>query len=342
MLEDADGFIWTAWYKVPSFNKSMSQTLLCNRTSCQLFWKINCLSWIPVKQSALILWRKGEQLCSSLLKSGLTSFISWAVITWLYRESLLCAKSSVGLWALPSSQGGWFVCLDTSLTSQLWPLWRCWIPQKSSCTRRAVSQSPWADLNQHNAQRTGLALLSLSGDRSFGKVRIIWSMVSQQPKLVCAGTGIASGCAFPPRSPLDQSSQTNDFFLFVVLIFCHLRDLSWVMQEGVQRVPFPVPKTKWNVHRSSIAIRTDLDKEGMKLSQERHVWSSQLGEDFPVWVFQYICKHTFFICFFVCLNTSLYCLGQVCSLLWQLAMHFLLLRLLADSPGLPVHREEGC
>lgn len=93
------------------------------------------------------------------------------------------------------------------------------IPQKSSCTWRAVPQLPWADLNQHNAQTTGLALLSVFENRSFGKERITCSMVSQQPKLVCAGTGTASGCAFPPRSPLDQSSQVNDFFLFVMLIF---------------------------------------------------------------------------------------------------------------------------
>lgn len=86
------------------FPLSTSQCLklLCNKTSCQLFWKINCLSWIPVKQSALILWRKGEQLCSSLLKSGLTSFISWAVIIWFYKKSLPCAKSST--WTQGASQ----------------------------------------------------------------------------------------------------------------------------------------------------------------------------------------------------------------------------------------------
>lgn len=250
-------------------------------------------------------------------------------------------KVLLGHRALPSSQGGWFVCLDTSLITQLWPLQRCWIPQKSSCTWRAVSQLPWADLNQHNAKRTGPALLPLSGDRSFGKVRVIWSMVSQQPKLVCAGTGTASSCAFSSCSPPDRSSQTDDFFLFVVLIFCHLCDLNWVMQEGVQRVLFPVPRTKWNVHRGSISIRIDLDKEDMRPSaRETHlIQSAGLGLScfgFPVHL------QTLSYLLFRCLNTPLSCLGQVFSLLWQLTMHFLLLQVLTDSPGLPVHREEGC
>lgn len=133
MLKDAEGFIWTAWCKVPSFNKSVSQTLLCNKTSCQLFWKINCLSWISVKQSALILWRKGEQLCSSLLKSGLTSVVSWAVTTWFYRESFHLLTALLAHSALPHFQGSWFVCLDTSLTTPLWPLW------DSEYHRRAVA-----------------------------------------------------------------------------------------------------------------------------------------------------------------------------------------------------------
>lgn len=146
MLKDAEGFIWTAWCKVPSFNKSLSQTLLCNKTSCQLFWKINCLSWIPVKQSALILWRKGEQLCSSLLKSGLNSFISWSVITWFYRERLPCASSSLGHRALPSSQGSWFVCLDASLTTQLW------LYGILKSTEEQFHSYPELTLNQHNAK----------------------------------------------------------------------------------------------------------------------------------------------------------------------------------------------
>lgn len=102
MLKDAEGFIWTVWCKVPSFNKSMSQTLLCNNSSCQLFWKISCLSWIPVKQSALILWRKGEQLCYFLLKSKLTSFISLSIVILFHRESLPCAKRSI--WTQGTSQ----------------------------------------------------------------------------------------------------------------------------------------------------------------------------------------------------------------------------------------------
>ena len=70
-----------------------------------------------------------------------------------------------------------------------------------------VSQLPCTDLNQHNAKRAGLALLSLSGDRSLGKVRITWGMVSRQPKLVSAGTGTASSRAkFPPCSLLVQGS----------------------------------------------------------------------------------------------------------------------------------------
>lgn len=119
MLKDAEGFIWMVWCKFPSFNKSVSQTLLCNNSSCQLFWKINCLSCIPVKQSALILWRKGEQLCSSSLKSGLTSFISLSIIILVHRESLPCAKRSAwtqGAFQLPVRLACVFVYLFNQLT----------------------------------------------------------------------------------------------------------------------------------------------------------------------------------------------------------------------------------
>lgn len=61
-------------------------------------------------------------------------------------------------------------------------------------------------------------------------------------------------------------AETNDFSLLVVLFFCHVSELNWVMQEGAQEAPFPVPRRKWTVHKSSVSTRIDLDKEGMRLS----------------------------------------------------------------------------
>lgn len=34
------------------------------------------------------------------------------------------------------------------------------------------------------------------------------------------------------------------------------------MQERAQRAPFPLPRKKWNVHKSSVSARIDLE-EGM-------------------------------------------------------------------------------
>lgn len=122
-MKDAEGFIWMVWCKVPSFNKSVSQSLLCNNSSCQLFWKINCLSWIPVKQSALSLWREGEQLCSSSMKSGLTFFVSFSVIIVVHRENVPCAKSLA--WAQSTSQlPVQLVCVFADLFNQ--PPWLSW------------------------------------------------------------------------------------------------------------------------------------------------------------------------------------------------------------------------
>jgi len=61
-------------------------------------------------------------------------------------------------------------------------------------------------------------------------------------------------------------AETNDFSRLVALVFCHLSELNWVRQEGIQRAPFPVPRKKWNVVESSISTWTDLDKEGVRLS----------------------------------------------------------------------------
>lgn len=159
MLKDAEGFIWAVWCKVPSFNKSVSQTLLCNNSSCQLFWKINCLSWIPVKQSALILWRKGE-LCSSSLKSGLTSFISLSVISLVHRENLPCAKSSTWTQRVSQLQGRGVVCYLFSQPTLIF-MKDSESRRISSYTWTVASALPWTDLNQHNAKRVGVAPISV-------------------------------------------------------------------------------------------------------------------------------------------------------------------------------------
>lgn len=200
-----------------------------------------------------------------------------------------------------------------------------WIPQKSSCTQRAVSQLPWADLNQHNAKRTGLALLAVFGDRSFGKARIIWSMISQQLKLVCAGTGRASGCAFPSRSQLDQSSQANDFFLFVVLIFLP----PWRPElHHAGESPKSAFFCAKNVHRSSGSIRTDLDKEAMRLSARETRLIQSVGQrlscyGFPLYLQTHLYllfllfKHHFFV--FLVWDRSAPCSGswQCFSFCWE-------------------------
>lgn len=71
------------------------------------------------------------------------------------------------------------------------------------------------------------------------------------------------------------------------------------MQERVQRVPFSVPRMCTGVQD---LLGQTLTKRLWDCQQEKHVWSSQLGKDFPVMVFHCICKHTC-ICFFCCLNT---------------------------------------
>lgn len=67
-------------------------------------------------------------------------------------------------------------------------------------------------------------------------------------------------------------AETNTSFLLVLLVFCHLCELNWVMHEGAQRAAFSVPRKKWNVHKTSVSTGTDLDKEDMRLSaQEIHL-----------------------------------------------------------------------
>lgn len=124
--------------------------------------------------------------------------------------------------------------------------------------------------------------------------------------------------------------------LIIGLLFCHLSELNWLGKEGSWWA-LPVPRYKWE-HTQEFNISIDLDKEDIR------PWAQQICmtqsfihlRTFLFWLPSTFVNTLVFTSLFK--HLSCCCLGHFCSLVSQLTMHFLLLRVITGSPGLPEQR----